>query len=208
MLRYFNYTRTFLPTLNSLYVQDVVEKWTPEADSIVLNIGSGRRNYQHIESSSCLVTSVDIQLFRDTDVQATVYQLPFADETFSAVIATELFEHLEDPRQAIEEIRRVLRPGGELISTVPFLFRIHGDPEDYFRYTGDGLRALIKDLFAGEIRPYGNKFTVIMDILSTSDRKWQPGKALRLFNRLIFPLVRKRVNKTFPSGLGMFLKKC
>ena len=58
-------------------------------------------------------------------VQANVEDpLPFEDESFDAVVAGELLEHLQFPDALVDEIRRVLRPGGVLVGSVPNAFRI------------------------------------------------------------------------------------
>ena len=50
--------------------------------------------------------------------------LPFEDETFDAVVAGELLEHLRDPRRLVAGARRVLRPGGTLVGSVPNAYRL------------------------------------------------------------------------------------
>lgn len=54
-----------------------------------------------------------------TFVLGDIESLPFLDNTFSTVICMEIIEHLPSPRQALSEVRRVLKPGGVLIGTVP-----------------------------------------------------------------------------------------
>ena len=50
--------------------------------------------------------------------------LPFADGTFDVVVAGELLEHLRDPRRVVSEVRRVLRPGGTFVASVPNAYRL------------------------------------------------------------------------------------
>lgn len=51
--------------------------------------------------------------------QADVTRLPFADGCFDAVVCSEVLEHIENNRAAIRELVRVLKPGGDLVVTVP-----------------------------------------------------------------------------------------
>lgn len=55
--------------------------------------------------------------------------------TYDCVIALNTFEHIFDLQMPLSEIRRLLKPGGSLIFIVPFIFRVHGHPDDYFRGT-------------------------------------------------------------------------
>ncbi len=66
-------------------------------------------------------------------------------ETFDYVVCTEVLEHTLNPFSAVQEIFRILRPGGHVFVSVPFNFRIHGPLPDCWRFTEHGLRALFKD---------------------------------------------------------------
>src|SRR3546814_8619033 len=78
---------------------------------------------------------LNISAEKRPDVAADGALLPFPDQSFEAVICSEVLEHVPDPRLVLDEIARVLKPGGCLLLTVPFLFRIHADPHDFGRYT-------------------------------------------------------------------------
>src|SRR3989344_4613287 len=67
---------------------------------------------------------------------------PFSEAT---VRFNNVLEHCSTPPQLLREINRVLKPGGVLIGTVPFIIQIHQEPHDYFRYTEYCLRNLFKD---------------------------------------------------------------
>ncbi|HEY0377648.1 MAG TPA: methyltransferase domain-containing protein [Pyrinomonadaceae bacterium] len=77
------------------------------------------------------------------DVQADAYHLPFHDEAFGVVLCAEVLEHMHSPALALQEFRRVLRPGGKLLLTTPFAFPIHYGPTDYYRFTRFGLAHLL-----------------------------------------------------------------
>jgi SAM-dependent methyltransferase len=65
--------------------------------------------------------------------------LPFADSSFNFVLSFHLFEHVYDYRMAVSEIYRVLKPGGVLLVSVPFMHKYHGDPDDFWRLTDSAM---------------------------------------------------------------------
>lgn len=79
---------------------------------------------------------LDMNTDFELDVAASVTALPFADESIDRISSNSLFEHVAYPHDIIREAFRVLRPGGVLVTTVPFHFVEHGCPADYLRYTG------------------------------------------------------------------------
>lgn len=68
-----------------------------------------------------------------------------ADGSFDVVVCTEVLEHVRQPFSAVEEIRRMLAPGGIALVSTPFNFRIHGPLPDCWRFTEHGLRELFRD---------------------------------------------------------------
>jgi SAM-dependent methyltransferase len=105
------------------------------------------------------------------DFYASIYETGLADNFADVVICTEVFEHLEKPELAMKEILRILKPGGTFIGSTPFLFKIHGDPDDYFRYTESALRRVFLNQFSQvELYPMGGGLgTVGMLITQITD---------------------------------------
>jgi SAM-dependent methyltransferase len=87
---------------------------------------------------------LDLRRGRGVRVIGDAQALGIADASFDVVLCTEVLEHLPEPQKAIDEIFRVLRPGGTLLLTTRFLFPIHDAPHDYFRFTKYGLRHLLR----------------------------------------------------------------
>lgn len=73
------------------------------------------------------------------DVHSNAYQTPFKNCSFESALCTAVLEHLEEPFLAIQECFRVLKPGGAAVYTVPFIWHLHEEPRDFFRYTKYGL---------------------------------------------------------------------
>jgi ubiquinone/menaquinone biosynthesis C-methylase UbiE len=61
--------------------------------------------------------AADQRVARVSGVEANVQKLPFDDASFDVVIANQMLYHATDPDQAVEEIRRVLRPHGTLMAS-------------------------------------------------------------------------------------------
>lgn len=85
--------------------------------------------------------------FTDADVAGDLTALPMADASIDAIICTEVLEHCADPFAAMREMERVLKLGGLLLVTSPFLWPYHGiDGEypDFWRFTHEGWALLLK----------------------------------------------------------------
>jgi SAM-dependent methyltransferase len=67
------------------------------------------------------------------------------EATFDSVICTQVFEHLAWPEKAAAVLFRLLKPGGVLLLTAPFLSQVHGVPSDFRRFTPDCLAMILKE---------------------------------------------------------------
>jgi SAM-dependent methyltransferase len=88
--------------------------------------------------------AVDLHPAAGIHLRGDAHALPLLTSSFDVVLCTEVLEHLPEPQQAIDEMFRVLKPGGQLLLTTRFLFPIHDAPHDYFRFTKYGLRYLLR----------------------------------------------------------------
>lgn len=107
-----------------------------------LDIGRGNSPYARYFPNSI---GMDVVRCKDIEVMADAHVLPFKDESFEVILATEVLEHLKEPQKAIDEMRRVLKPGGKSVLSTRFIFPLHETPHDYYRFTKYGLEYLFKD---------------------------------------------------------------
>jgi SAM-dependent methyltransferase len=132
-------------------------------------VGSFRhRRFGHIlqatQRASAYVT-VDINRNAQPSVVADAHELPFRNDTFDIVIANNVIEHLRSPDIGVSEIRRVLKPGGLVLFTTPFLYPIHEAPHDFVRFTKFGLAHLFRDFAAVEILERGGWFSAVSSLI-------------------------------------------
>ena len=116
--------------------------------SLVLDLGGHKQEKRgefDIRRFPLRVVYANLTPAKRPDVQADAASIPFAAGVFDAVICAELMEHLPDPRLVLAETVRVLRRGGMILITVPFLYPIHADPYDFGRYTETYWRRALAD---------------------------------------------------------------
>jgi SAM-dependent methyltransferase len=117
-------------------VQTIFE-WVPppaEPDAVILDAGTGRgfylNYYRYVSDVQMVGIELEHEIIRKAQsnvghlpgiqlLNATIYQLPFPNDYFHAVILSEILEHVGDDTAALQEIYRVLKPGGVIAITVP-----------------------------------------------------------------------------------------
>lgn len=115
----------------------------------VLDFGCGSKPYEGLFVNCDSYLGVDIRHsgHNHNDSKVDVFwdgkTLPFDDNSFDACVSFEVFEHVFEPEIVLAELRRVLKPGGALVITTPFVYGEHEVPFDFARYTSYGLRHLL-----------------------------------------------------------------
>lgn len=106
------------------------------AEAKILDLGSGT------DRRAPNVITLEIEANSNVDIVGDGHQLPFHDNVFDAIINEAVLEHVLEPKQIVDEIYRVLKPGGYVCAAVPFLQGFHASPHDYQRYTVPGFNHL------------------------------------------------------------------
>jgi SAM-dependent methyltransferase len=99
------------------------------------------------------------------DVVADACDLPFEDNTFDTILSVEVLEHVATPQKMVDEMYRVLKPGGTVLLSTPFVVRIHRTPNDYWRLTPDSLQMFFERYGAVDVLPVNGAKHVLMYIL-------------------------------------------
>lgn len=114
----------------------------------LLDVGCGTKPYKSVFTvDSYIGLDIDSDLTRKRETADYFYdgkEFPFQDKSFDSVLCNQVLEHVFNPREFLSEINRVLKPGGKLLLTVPFVWDEHEQPFDYARYSSFGLRSLLE----------------------------------------------------------------
>lgn len=114
----------------------------------LLDIGCGSQPYRSLLTGVDYVgLDVDTPAARAYGVADLYYDggvFPVGSETCDGVLCSQVFEHVFTPEKFLAEVHRVLKPGGVLVLTVPFVWDEHEQPHDFARYSSFGLRALLE----------------------------------------------------------------
>jgi SAM-dependent methyltransferase len=97
--------------------------------ALCVSVGGGPMRIHHN------LVNLNIDLFPNVDVVGDAYALPYACDAVDAIYCEAVLEHLEFPNDAVKEMHRVLRPGGQLFAATPFLQMFHGYPNHYQNFT-------------------------------------------------------------------------
>jgi SAM-dependent methyltransferase len=145
--------------------------------------------------------------------------LPFASESFDTIIISEVLEHIANPELIWTEMARILRPDGKILLSVPFFYKIHEAPFDYYRYTEFALRHLAEKnhLKTIDLKIFGGLPEILADVFAKNFTKIPVvGKALAIMTQslcLIFlktgfgKRVSQNTGKAYPLGYFMIVQK-
>lgn len=127
---------------------DAIAEWAPQLQGKLLDVGCGTKPYRslfRVETYVGLeVDGRDARLRGCADHYYDGTTFPFEQDSFDSILCNQVLEHVFNPDEFVEQLVGVLKPGGRLLLTVPFVWDEHEQPFDYARYSSFGLRALVE----------------------------------------------------------------
>jgi len=129
-----------------------LQEYLKDCSGVLLDVGCGEMPYKAL-----ILRQPEITRYLGLDIENPTYQaklkpdiiwdgtrIPLPDESVDCAVATEVFEHIPNLVSTLQEIFRVLKPGGRIFFTVPFLWPLHDMPQDECRYTPFSLKRIIQ----------------------------------------------------------------
>jgi SAM-dependent methyltransferase len=99
------------------------------------------------------------------DIDGDICALPFRNESVDGILCKDVLEHVKEPHIAVREMHRILKKGGLLYCSVPFLHPYHGSRKlglpDYWRFTHEGLELLFSRFESKQIERAGGAVFVL-----------------------------------------------
>lgn len=128
---------------------DGVRSLAPSVRGRVLDVGCGTQPYRRLfltaEYTGMELDTPENRARKRADVFYNGQTFPFDAESFDSLVCSQVLEHVFTPLEFVRELNRVLKPGGYLLLTVPFVWDEHEQPYDCARYTSFGLFALMRE---------------------------------------------------------------
>jgi len=130
-------------------IRNVTESLAFGSSERWLDVGCGLRPYESYFPGNGYV-GVDVEVsgrekgMKSPDCYYDGRALPFADGSFDGAFSTQVLEHVPDPAAVLQEMHRVVKPGGALVISLPFVWQEHEEPYDFFRFTRFGITELLE----------------------------------------------------------------
>lgn len=148
----------------------------------VLDVGGGWGRWKTQLASHATKYSISDLYDPNADFKDDARKLSNKSNSFDTVVCFEALEHIDDMDKVVSELYRVLKKGGKALVTAPFLFSRHGNLNDYWRFTPDGLvfvfqKAGFEILESGTV---GNIFSVLGSFCKTKLKTYgRQGKLIK-----------------------------
>ena len=193
---------------------NAIKDGLPEFKGCLLDIGCGKMPYKEFilkNSSVDTYVGLDIEnaLQYDADIKPDFtwdgIKMPFQNESFESAFGTEVLEHCPNPKIILQEVNRILKPGGVFFFTVPFLWPLHEVPHDEYRYTPFSLKRILGETGFEkiEIKATGGWHASMAQMMGLWAIRAPLGRNKRkFFSALLKPVIKYLIKKDVTSEVS------
>ena len=126
------------------------------------SLGEYKQMFRTVDKYYCFAIDADCRPHIIGDIPT----LPFKSESVENIICVSVLEHVPEPQKVVNEIHRILKPGGMILLVIPFVFPYHSIDHDYYRFTKDGIGHLFRHFREVHIQPRGNYVDTTLRFMS------------------------------------------
>ena len=125
-----------------------IRSFADQVSGRVLDVGCGKKPYSGLfnydEYVGLEIDTPENRKNKKADLFYDGKHIPAEDSSFDWIVSNQVFEHIFNPDEFLAEMYRVLKPGGGMMMTVPFVWDEHEQPCDYARYSSFGLKFVVE----------------------------------------------------------------
>ena len=151
------------------FIDYYISRISNELDGInslkVLNVGAGGTIETYLKTKFNFVRSIDVDVNREPDQVIDVCdldQLKYLTFTPQLICMFEVLEHTKNPINAIQNLHEIIDENSYVMLSTPFIFHIHDEPYDFFRFTKYGLEILFQNFKEVVVKPRNGWFETIL----------------------------------------------
>jgi len=128
-----------------IYQLEIFKKFKIEGD--IIEFGASEKidkNFCSPSLNNCKITFSNVNPLNKEYLNIDLQKNISLETKYDCIVILNVLEHLLDPNLALKNLSTICKKKGKIIGSTPFLFRVHGAPKDYSRYTKDHLVKLLK----------------------------------------------------------------
>jgi SAM-dependent methyltransferase len=146
-----------------------------EPDAVVAELGSGNRRL------TPNIINIDLFPFPNVDIIADITKTPLDSNSIDYLIIDAVLEHVPEPHKVVEEIYRIVKPGGAVYCLVPFVYPYHGYPHNYFNFSKDALDFLFRSFSSCSVEIARGPTSALTNLISEYIAVGLSGKSTMLY---------------------------